>query len=213
MTGAVTSPSTVFRTVFGGFFMIRIATEKDIPQILAIYGPYVEDTTVSFEYTVPSEEAFLERFRGITAQFPWLVWEEEGKVLGYAYGSPPYARAAYGWCAEPSIYLRPRARGRGIGRKLYTALETLLEEQGYQVSLALITGENGASAAFHEKLGYALCGRLHRCGFKLGKWLDVVWMEKRLNTVHNPECFPTPWEHFRQDEQKIYDILANLSLS
>ena len=83
--------------------MIRIATEKDIPQILAIYGPYVEDTTVSFEYTVPTEEAFLERFRGITAQFPWLVWEEDGKVLGYAYGSPPYARAAYGWCAEPSV--------------------------------------------------------------------------------------------------------------
>ena len=193
--------------------MIRVAGVEDISAILDIYAPYVEETTITFEYTVPSVEEFAERFESVTREFPWLVWEEGGTVLGYAYASRPFARAAYGWCAEPSIYLRPRARGRGIGRKLYTALETLLEEQGYQVSLALITGENGASAAFHEKLGYALCGRLHRCGFKLGKWLDVVWMEKRLNTVHNPECFPTPWERFRQDEQKIYDILANLSLS
>ena len=136
--------------------MIRIATEKDIPAILAIYGPYVEDTTVSFEYTVPTEEAFLERFRGITAQFPWLVWEEDGKVLGYAYGSPPYARAAYGWCAEPSVYLAPEAQRKGIGTALYAALEKILALQGYQVLYALVTSENGPSMAFHEKNGYSL---------------------------------------------------------
>ena len=107
--------------------MIRPATEKDVPQMLAIYAPYVENTTVSFEYEAPSEAAFLQRFRDITAQFPWLVWEEDEKILGYAYGSPPYSRAAYSWCAEPSIYLLPEAQGKGIGRKLYAVLEEILQ--------------------------------------------------------------------------------------
>ena len=107
--------------------MLRIATEKDVPAILDIYGPYVLNTTASFEYTVPTEAEFLARFRDITAQFPWLVWEEQGRILGYAYGSAPYTRAAYSWCAEPSIYLREEARGRGIGRKLYGALEAILK--------------------------------------------------------------------------------------
>ena len=69
--------------------MIRIATEADIPAILEIYGPYILTSTASFEYTVPTEAEFLQRFRTITAQFPWLVWEEDAQILGYAYGSPP----------------------------------------------------------------------------------------------------------------------------
>ena len=100
---------------------IRIATENDLPQILAIYGPYVENTTISFEYDIPTAEAFRDRFRSITKQFPWLVWEEDGAILGDAYGCAPLERAAYRWCAEPSIYQMPEARGKGIGRKLYEA--------------------------------------------------------------------------------------------
>ena len=99
--------------------MIRVATQADVPEILNIYAPYIETTTVTFEYTVPSLEAFTERFRQVTEGFPWLLWEEEGKILGYAYASLPFDRAAYGWCAEPSIYLRPEARGKHIGRQLY----------------------------------------------------------------------------------------------
>ena len=102
--------------------MIRLAKETDLSQILEIYGPYVLHTAVSFEYSVPTLEEFTDRFRSITAQFPWLVWEEEGKVLGYAYGSLPFGRAAYRWCAASSIYLAPQAQGRGIGRKLYRTL-------------------------------------------------------------------------------------------
>ena len=74
--------------------MIRMAVEADVPAMLAVYAPYIEETTYSFEYTVPSEEEFLTRFRRITEQFPWLVWEEEGTVLGYAYGSLPFEREA-----------------------------------------------------------------------------------------------------------------------
>ena len=193
--------------------MIRIANEADIPAILEIYAPYVRATTVSFEYEVPTFDAFSLRFSEITAQFPWLVWEEEGKLLGYAYASRPFTRAAYSWCAEPSIYLRPEARGKGIGKRLYAALEKLLLEQGYQVLYALITGENQDSLLFHEKLGYTVSVVFPDCGFKFGRWLSLIWMEKRLKSVEIPSAMPTPWTLFRQDAQRISDILDNLSLS
>ena len=103
--------------------MIRIATTADVPEMLAIYTPYVENTTVSFEYVPPTLEEFTNRFTTYTRQFPWLVWEEGGVLLGYAYASAPFSRAAAGWCAEPTVYLRPEARGKGIGRALYDVLE------------------------------------------------------------------------------------------
>ena len=103
---------------------IRFAQSRDLPAMLEIYRPYVLNTTYSFEYEPPTLEEFTSRFDTITAQYPWLVWEEAGKILGYAYASAPYTRAAYAWCAEPSIYLHPDAKGRGIGTKLYTALLT-----------------------------------------------------------------------------------------
>ena len=119
--------------------MIRPATEKDVPEILYIYAPYVENSTATFEYDVPCLRTFTQRFYDITAQYPFLVWEENGRILGYAYASAPYSRAAFSWCAEPSIYLRPEARGKGIGRKLYAVLEEILKRQGYQVLYALVT--------------------------------------------------------------------------
>ena len=118
--------------------MIRFAKEADIPAILDIYGPYVLNTAISFEYSVPTSEEFTERFRSITAQFPWLVWEENGIVLGYAYGSLPFGRAAYRWVAASSIYLAPQARGKGIGTQLYRALEKILQAQGYRKTYAII---------------------------------------------------------------------------
>ena len=162
---------------------------------------------------MPSREEFLQRFRTITAQFPWLVWEEEGRILGYAYASPPYTRAAYSWCAEPSIYLRPEARGKGIAGKLYDALEQILLMQGYQVLYALITSENAASVRFHEKCGYTIRAEFPDIGFKFGRWLGLFWLEKRLKSVEIPSKMPTPWPVLRQDAQKIFNILDTLSLS
>ena len=193
--------------------MLRIATENDVPAILEIYAPYILTSTATFEYDVPTEEAFLQRFRDITAQFPWLVWEEEGKISGYAYASAPYTRAAFSWCAEPTVYLAPDARGRNIARKLYSALEKLLEIQGYQVLYALITAENIPSIRFHQKFGYTLQGDFPDCGFKFGRWLGLFWMEKRLNSVESPSNFPVPWPVLRQDAQRIFNILDILSLS
>ena len=193
--------------------MIRPAAEKDVPEILEIYAPYVENTTVTFEYDVPCRRSFLQRFCEISAQFPWLVWEEDGRILGYAYASPPYTRAAYSWCAEPSVYLRPEARGRGIGGALYVALEKLLLHQGYQLLYALITEENRSSIRFHEKMGYTHRVLFPHCGFKFGRWLGLIWMEKRLKSVEIPSSMPIPWSALRNDAQKISDILDSLSLS
>ena len=193
--------------------MLRIATEKDIPEILDIYAPYVLNSTATFEYDVPCRKEFLQRFFTITAQFPWLVWEEEGRILGYAYASAPYERAAFRWCAEPSVYLRPEAQGRDIARKLYTALEWILEKQGYQVLYALITDENHPSLRFHEKMGYRQMVRFPDCGFKFDRWLGLIWMEKRLKIVHSPSAFPKPWLSIVQDAERFRNILGSLSLS
>lgn len=172
--------------------MIRFAKEADIPAILDIYGPYVLNTAISFEYSAPTLEEFTERFRNITAQFPWLVWEEAGTVLGYAYGSAPFCRAAYRWVASASIYLAPHIRGKGIGTKLYAALESLLKAQGYRKTYAVITSDNPASLRFHEALGYRFVAELPECGYKFQKLYSVVWMEKPLNPVDFPNNFPLP---------------------
>ena len=174
--------------------MVRLATEKDIPTILDIYGPYILHTATSFEYSVPTLEEFTLRFRSITAQFPWLVWEEKSKVLGYAYGSLPFGREAYRWCAAGSIYLAPEAQGKGIGRKLYNALEAVLTAQGYRKIYAIITSDNPGSLRFHEKLGYRFVGEFPDCGVKFSKLYSVVWMEKTLNSGEIPQFFPKPVE-------------------
>jgi len=193
--------------------MIRIATEKDVPRMLSIYAPYIVSTTYTFEYDVPSEAEFLQRFRDITAQFPWLVWEENGEILGYAYGSAPFARAAYRWCAEDSVYLRPEAQGKGIGRKLCTALEKIFEFQGYRQVYALITSENVHSLEFHRKMGYEYVAKFENSGFKFGRWLDVTWMKKELKFDFFPSDFPCSWAAIIQDDKNLSNILDILSLS
>ncbi|MBQ7394451.1 MAG: N-acetyltransferase [Lentisphaeria bacterium] len=193
--------------------MIRIATEADVPAMLDIYAPYVQNTTVSFEYEIPGPEVFLARFREITVQFPWLVWEENGSILGYAYAARPFERAGFSWCAEPSIYLRSEARGRGIGTKLYAVLEKILEAQGYCLLYALITSENLPSVRFHEKCGYSTVMVLPGCGRKFGRWLDLNWMEKPVKIGKSPSGFPASWLSIVQDAERFRDILDSLSLS
>ena len=192
--------------------MIRIATEADVPEMLAIYAPYIENTTITFEYTVPTEAEFLARFRSLTEQFPWRVWEEKGKILGYAYGSAPFQRDAYRWCAEDSVYLLPEAQGKGIGTRLCLALEKVLLYQGYRRIYALITAENDKSIAFHEKLGYTLRGELPGAGYKFGRNIGVVWMDKCASIVDYPSNFPTPWPTIMHCQQSFSDILDILSL-
>lgn len=193
--------------------MIRFATTADVAAMLAIYAPYVENTAFSFEYAPPSYEAFLNRFTNYTRQLPWLVWEENGQVLGYAYGSLPFERAAYAWCAEVSVYLAPQVHGQGIGKKLYAVLEEILWRQGYRKIYALITSENTGSLAFHQKVGYRFSAEFPNCGFKFGRWLGVTWLEKEANIVEIPSGFPVPWYVIVKNDEDWQNILALLSLS
>lgn len=170
---------------------VRPATVDDLSQLLEIYAPYVRETNYTFEYDVPDPESWRRRFCDITAQFPYLVWEEDGEILGYAHGSAPFSFAAYRWCAESSIYLRPKAQRRGIGSALYAALEGCLAAQGYRVIYALVTSSNIGSMEFHRRLGYKAVAELPDCGFKQGVWESVTWLEKRLCSPEKPEKAPT----------------------
>ena len=192
--------------------MIRLATEADISAILNIYGPYVQDTAYTFEYETPSLEVFTQRFRTVTAQFPWLVWQEEGRVLGYAYATAPFERAAYAWCAEPAIYLAPEAQRQGIGKKLYAALEALLELQGYFRLYALVTTDNAASVDFHLAVGYRELARFPDCGFKFGRWHGVTWLEKVLKSGDFPTHAPRSIWEIVESNKKLEKILDKLPL-
>ena len=192
--------------------MIRIATQKDLPAILEIYAPYVQHTAISFEYTVPTLETFTARFAAITEQFPWLVWEENGVILGYAYGSAPFERAAFSWCAEASIYLRPEAQGKGIGKKLYAVLEEILCLQGYTKVYALVTSANQPSVDFHLAVGYQMTCAMPDCGFKLGRWYGLYWLEKPLNFVEMPTCMPPSVKAIVDYDRKFQEILPKMSL-
>ncbi len=192
---------------------IRIATAEDIPAILDIYRPYVENTAVSFEYEAPSLEAFTQRFFSYTRQFPWLIWEEKGEILGYAYAAAPFERAAFSWCAEPSIYLKEEARRQKIGTKLYDCLEKILFCQGYEVLYALITTENPASIAFHQARGYRTVGVLQNCGIKFSRRVGIVWMEKTAACDDIPKEMPTPFEEIVRNDRNFVCNLLNLSIS
>ena len=193
--------------------MIRLATAADVPKMLEIYAPFIRATTYTFEYEVPSLDDFSRRFADVTQRLPWLVYEEDTCVLGYAYASLPFERAAYRWCAEPSIYLDPRAQGRGVGEILYGILEDLLFRMGYRVLYAVITGENSRSLRFHEKLGYRQCGLFRDCGLKFGRLLDVYWLEKSTDSVEIPSISPIPWPEFRDHAQSCGNYLGKMSLS
>ena len=193
--------------------MIRVATENDLPAILEIYRPYVESSTASFEYVTPSLEDFTLRFRDIMARFPWLVWEEEGEILGYAYGSAPFERAGYAWSGEASIYIRADHHGRGMGKKLYAALERLLFAMGYEVIYAIVTDENQGSLAFHRAVGYTEVAHLKNCCWKFGKHLGIIYLEKRVESGVCPSENPMAWSDFVEDGGKISSILDKITLS
>ena len=133
---------------------IRFATEKDAKEILEIYAPYIEKTAITFEYEVPSLSEFSGRIAEIQKKYPWIVYEEDGEVLGYAYGGPEYTRAAYHWTCETSVYVSEEARGQGIGAALYEKILDILKKQNFCVCYVLIIDDNEASVKMHEKFGF-----------------------------------------------------------
>lgn len=169
---------------------IEKVTIEDAEKLLEIYTPYVTNTAITFEYEIPSIQEFESRIRNISQKYPYIkAVDENGTILGYAYASTFKGRKAYDWSVESTIYLREDCKGKGIGKKLYTALEESLKAMGILNVNACIAylkeGETDQhltndSFFFHDKLGYKLVGTFHDSGFKFGKWYDMIWMEKML---------------------------------
>ena len=178
--------------------IIRTAAPSDAPALLAIYAPYVQNTAVSFEYAVPTEEEFRLRIENTLKDYPYLAAVEDGRIIGYAYASIYHGREAYRHCVETSIYVADGFHGRGTGKALYEAMEKILLSQNVftlYACIAVTEREDDefltpASVLFHEKCGYRTVGRHENCGYKFGRWYGTVWMEKRLCPLpETPEGF------------------------
>lgn len=189
-------------------YTIRMATPDDAMALLKIYEYYVKETAITFEYDVPSVEEFRGRIEKVLEKYPYLVIESDThsekranaplnddvttntsskEILGYAYASSFHEREAYKWCAEMSIYLKKDQRRSGLGRMLYEDLERRLKDMGYLNLNACIGYPDEedehltfASVRFHEKMGYSMVGEFHKCGYKFGRWYNMVWMEKLI---------------------------------
>lgn len=163
---------------------IRFAVPGDCAAMLAIYAPYI-DTTITFEQTVPAQEEFLSRIVTVQREYPWLVWEEDGKILGYAYAHKFAERVSYRPSAELSVYLDLTVRGRGIGKKLYRALFSILVLQNVKSVYGIVTTPNERSEAMHLALGFERAAKLKNVGYKDG-WRDVSWFCKQLGAYEEP---------------------------
>lgn len=159
---------------------IRDATERDAEACAAIYAPYVTDTAITFELEPPSAAEMATRITRALKTHAWLVLEDGGEVVGFAYGHPFADRAAYRWSCETSIYLEPGRRRTGGGRALYEAVLTRLAERGYRRANAGMTLPNDASEGLHRALGFEPVGVFRKIGFKHGEWRDVARVQKTL---------------------------------
>lgn len=190
--------------------LVRLATVEDAAEVLAVYAPYVRDTAVTFETEVPDEAAFAGRMAGIIGRYPYLVVEDAGRIVGYAYAHRIGERAAYAWNAELSVYFAPDCTGRGWGSAVLAALMELLALQGVRTAYSLVTVPNPASMKLHEKLGFTVMGIQTRAGFKLGAWHDVAWLHKPLGSF---EGTPAPVVPFCElCPADVRRVLAGISL-
>ncbi len=165
---------------------LRIARDDDADAIHAIYVPSIIHGAATFETALPGVETMRERIRVRLLHYPWLVWEEDGRVLAYAYAGRFRDRAAYDWIAETSIYVHTDAQRRGIARRLYAALLDVMRRQGINQAIGAITLPGLASVAMHEAIGFKAAGVWRQCGYKLGQWWDVGVWQKPLQPAQTP---------------------------
>ena len=162
--------------------MIRFAEPRDAAAIQAIYAPNVEHAAISFELKPPSVAEMADRMAKVTAQYPWLVAEQNGTVAGYVYACPHRERAAYRWAVDVTVYVDAAQRRKNIGRGLYTSLLSLLRLQNYAKAFAGITLPNPGSVGVHEAVGFQPAVVFPQIGFKLGQWRDVGWWQIELQS-------------------------------
>jgi len=177
--------------------MIRDALSADAPGICGIYNYYVENTVITFEEAPVSSEDMEGRVRETQEKFPWLVWDEKGEILGFAYAGSWKGRCAYRFSVESTVYVRQDVRGRGVGKALYGKLLEELSRRGVHMVLAGIALPNEESQALHERFGFKKAAHFSEVGFKFGRWVDVGYWEKRLTSPASDrlakEEEPCPW--------------------
>ena len=179
--------------------IIRLARSSDAEGILAIYAPYIERTSFTFETEVPSPEIFENRINSYLENWPWLVCEINGSIAGYAYASRYRERAAYQWSVECSVYIHDDFHRRGVGRALYAALFEILKKQGFRNVYAVINLPNMNSVAFHESCGFNYFATYEKVGYKLGQWKNVGWWRLILNEFSDEPAAPVCFSQLEKD--------------
>lgn len=180
-------------------FTLRMATAADAAGILAIYAPYIENTSFTFETEVPSVAAFSERISTYLLNWPWLVVEENGIIAGYAYAARHRERVAYQWSVECSVYVHDDYQRRGVARAAYTALFDILKRQGFRNVYAVINLPNDKSVAMHESMGFTYFATYEQVGYKLGKWKNVGWWRLILNEFTDEPSAPVSFPAIEKD--------------
>lgn len=173
---------------------LRLATLADAEALCAIYAPYVRDTSISFEYEPPDAEEFSARMQAILAEYPYLVCQRNGEPVGYAYAHRMFARAAYAWNAELSVYVRDDCCGMRIGKRLCGAVVELLRQQGVLRVYSNITVPNEPSERMHRALGFACCYELAGAGYKHGCWHSTRLYGKALGELTVPPKAVLPFD-------------------
>ncbi len=191
---------------------VRPASVSDAEELLEIYTPYVEKTAISFEWDVPTLAEFRTRIENTLKKYPYLAAERDGEILGYAYIGPFVGRAAYGWAAEVSIYVKEDCRKMGVGRALYQTLESAARAQGI-LNLNACIGYpeeddqylTKNSVQFHAHMGYTMVGKFYKCGYKFGRWYHMVWMEKIIGNHEKEPAAVIPFPQLGKDALKYGD--------
>jgi len=177
-------------------YTIRCAKVADAQSIQSIYAFYTLETPITFEVTPPSVSEIENRIIQIGNHYPWLVYEDHGEVLGYAYACQHRTREAYRWSVDVAVYVRRGQFRAGIGRQLYTKIFQILPRLGYANAFAGITLPNDASVGLHEAMGFKRIGIYERVGYKMGSWYDVGWWQLFFKHL-SPPLEPLPFDPMR----------------
>lgn len=180
----------------------------DAAAVAAIYRPYVEASVISFEADPPGEAEMARRIGKTLETHPWIVYQDGGRVLGYAYATEHSSRAAYRWAANVSVYVHEDAHRRGVGRRLYGVLFNFLRAQGMVNAYAGITLPNPKSVGLHEALGFRPVGVYDRVGFKCGAWHDVGWWQMALQPRPVMPTEPRRWPDVSDGDECRHALAA-----
>jgi L-amino acid N-acyltransferase YncA len=179
--------------------IIREVNIKDAGPLSDIYRYYVDNFSYSFEYVAPSAGEFADRIADISEKFPFLVCEDNGELLGFAYANKFKERKAFQWVCETSIYVKNGCMQKGIGKLLYENLLAALKLQGFLRAYAIIGCPNEGSEIFHRKMGFSLISTLPDIGYKLGSWHDIKYYVLELNPIRNDMAEPLEYNQIKME--------------